>query len=94
MADDRPRTHVRLRYEGAARPSLILDAGSLNVLDLSERQAIPFHRTAHGTCHEIGKLNEPFLAAFYELHFAKSADGQPGILFSQIALERRLKLPR
>ena len=32
MADDRPRTHVRLRYEGAARPSLILDAGSLNVL--------------------------------------------------------------
>lgn len=37
MAEDRPRTHVRLRYEGAARPSLILDAGSLNVLDLSER---------------------------------------------------------
>lgn len=37
MAGDRPRTHVRLRYEGALRPSLILEAGALNVLDLSER---------------------------------------------------------
>jgi hypothetical protein len=32
-----PRLHVRLRYEGVTHPSLILEAGSLNVLDLSER---------------------------------------------------------
>jgi hypothetical protein len=37
MSSERPRMHVRLRYEGAARPSLILDVGALNVLDMSER---------------------------------------------------------
>ena len=37
MSSSRPRLHVRLHYEGATRPSLILEAGSLNVLDLSER---------------------------------------------------------
>lgn len=29
--------HARLQYRGSTRPSLILDTGSLNVLDLSER---------------------------------------------------------
>lgn len=33
----RPRTHARLRYPATVRPSLILDSGSLNVVDLSER---------------------------------------------------------
>jgi PilZ domain len=37
VSSSRPRLHVRLHYEGATRPSLILEAGSLNVLDLSER---------------------------------------------------------
>lgn len=29
--------HARLQYPAAVRPSLILDSGALNVLDLSER---------------------------------------------------------
>ena len=29
--------HARLQYRGSTRPSLILDSGSLDVLDLSER---------------------------------------------------------
>jgi PilZ domain-containing protein len=33
----RPRSHARLRYPPAVRPSLILDSGSLHVVDLSER---------------------------------------------------------
>lgn len=37
MPRQRPRMHARLQYQGAARPSLILDSGALNVLDLSER---------------------------------------------------------
>ncbi len=37
MPSGRPRMHVRLHYPPSTRPSLILDSGSLNVLDLSER---------------------------------------------------------
>ena len=37
MTPGRPRMHVRLHYPESTRPSLILDSGSLNVLDLSER---------------------------------------------------------
>jgi hypothetical protein len=37
MGPGRPRSHARLRYPPATRPSLILDSGSLNVIDLSER---------------------------------------------------------
>jgi hypothetical protein len=37
MGPGRPRSHARLRYPPAVRPSLILDSGALNVLDLSER---------------------------------------------------------
>ena len=37
MAQQHPRMHVRLRYPPAVRPSLILESGALNVLDLSER---------------------------------------------------------
>ncbi len=37
MPRQRPRMHARLQYSGGVRPSLILDSGALNVLDLSER---------------------------------------------------------
>ena len=37
MPPGRPRMHARLHYPPSTRPSLILDSGSLNVLDLSER---------------------------------------------------------
>ncbi len=37
MAHKRPRAHSRLQYPPTARPSLILESGSLNVVDLSER---------------------------------------------------------
>ena len=37
MPPGRPRMHARLHYPPTTRPSLILDTGSLNVLDLSER---------------------------------------------------------
>jgi PilZ domain-containing protein len=37
MSPDRPRMHARLHYPASAQPSLILETGSLNVLDLSER---------------------------------------------------------
>ena len=34
---NRPRAHPRLQYPPSTRPSLILESGSLNVVDLSER---------------------------------------------------------
>jgi hypothetical protein len=34
---NRPRAHQRLHYPPNTRPSLILESGSLNVVDLSER---------------------------------------------------------
>ena len=37
MPPSRPRMHARLHYPATTGPSLILDTGSLNVLDLSER---------------------------------------------------------
>jgi len=37
MGPGRPRSHARLHYPPSVRPSLILESGALNVLDLSER---------------------------------------------------------
>jgi len=37
VSPNRSRAHARLQYPPSARPSLILESGSLNVVDLSER---------------------------------------------------------
>jgi|SRR6266849_1240735 len=37
MSPGRPRMHARLHYPPSTRPSLIIENGSLYVLDLSER---------------------------------------------------------
>lgn len=37
MPPSHPRMHARLHYPPSTRPSLILESGSLDVLDLSER---------------------------------------------------------
>ncbi|HEU5169341.1 MAG TPA: PilZ domain-containing protein [Gemmatimonadales bacterium] len=54
-----PRAHVRVHYPAASRPTLILDTGSQEVLDLSER-GLRFRQDAGPEPH-VGAILEGIL---------------------------------